>query len=567
MEYHKKIIAVANTFYDFSHYEELIDTTQYGIDKNGDILFYFIKDGLSKQSEEVKNILKDKAKILTQNRGSAAGVCDIKKFPKWATSLHNNKTEEKLTDKDNYVSVKYKSAKTGQISKRAYSNPARSSALGFFDKAGPLHCREVGWSLNNSEKQKKILPLVNEISQQYKDKCFDYWKKQKIQSDKSPSYILGNSVFSTLTINYDFRTACHKDTGDFKEGLSTLTVIEELPDNYVGFYTGLPEYKICFDIREGDLLLFNAHEYHCNTEGIAKSNKLGMDTLLVSQANESKSYCGRIGIVSYLRQNLYKCDELIKHKIVIPSFNRPDILKEKTLTLLRNNKIRNTDIYIFLNDNKQKKLYHLPNSYNIIIDGATNIMERRNNIINYFEEGERLVMIDDDLKEIIDFNKNPANIRKLITDMFIQLRDKNIGLGGIYPVSNPFFMRNKITFDLRYCIGCFSCLINDKCALRSVGTLEDFELTISYYKKYGGVCRFWNYAVDTSYYCENGGITNGDNETRNILTDIEADMMIEKYPDYIRTKTIHKKSGNTNLKLKILPNKNNISNILIKKII
>ena len=52
-----------------------------------------------------------------------------------------------------------------------------------------------------------------------------------------------------------------------------------------------------------------------------------------------------------------------------------------------------------------------------------------------------------------------------------------------------------------------------------------------------------------------------------ILTDIEADMMIEKYPDYIRTKTIHKKSGNTNLKLKILPNKNNISNILIKKII
>ena len=550
MNYKKIYKAEKGKFYDFKHYDELINNTQYGLDENGDILFCFIKNAIKQPNKEVLKILYDKSKSITVNRGYASGIANIKNFKKCAETLHHPKSLKELKDGEHkLVSVKYKSKLTGEISSRCYSNIAKSSAIGFYDKSVKLECRKVEWSQKNIEKQNLILPLINEISNVYKDNAFEYWEKQKNQSELSPSYILGDSVFSTLTLNHNFRTGCHQDKGDYKDGLSTLLILEN--SDYKGFYLGLPEYKICFDIRNCDLLIFNAHEYHCNTEPIKMNQEID-----------------RVSIISYLHDKLYKCPyEYTDYKIVIPSFNRPKIIKEKTLSYLKRQKIANRNIYIFLNDEEQKDLYKLPKSYNVIIDGATNIMERRNNIINYFEEGEKLVCIDDDIQYIMDINLKETNLIELINKMFYQLKHNNIGLAGIYPVGSMLYMKTKITFDLRYIIGAFCCLINDKCAIRSVGTLEDFELTIKYYKKYGGLVKFWGYSPKTIYYNSKGGITNGDKETRKILTDIEADIMIEKYGDYITKKFIHVNSGNYNLKLKRLKNKNNIENINIHNII
>ena len=123
------------------------------------------------------------------------------------------------------------------------------------------------------------------------------YQKSKINED----FIFKDSIFSTLTVNYDFRTATHKDKGDLDNSLSTLTILEELEDNYDGFYTGLPEYKLMFDLRDGDTLIFDAHEYHSNTEYIVKSDKLGFNDL--SDCN----FAGRLAIVAYLRNGINIC--------------------------------------------------------------------------------------------------------------------------------------------------------------------------------------------------------------------------------------------------------------------
>ena len=56
-----------------------------------------------------------------------------------------------------------------------------------------------------------------------------------------------------------------------------------------------------FDIRDGDCLIFDAHEFHSNTEYIVKSDKLGFNDL--SDCN----FAGRLAIVAYLRNGINLC--------------------------------------------------------------------------------------------------------------------------------------------------------------------------------------------------------------------------------------------------------------------
>ena len=106
-----------------------------------------------------------------------------------------------------------------------------------------------------------------------------------------------------MTLNYDFRTATHKDKGDLDGGLSTLTILEDEENNYEGFYTGLPEYKIAFDVRDGDTLIFNAHEFHANTDFKVLSEKLKIDDLT------GNNFAGRMSIVCYMREKLKLCEK------------------------------------------------------------------------------------------------------------------------------------------------------------------------------------------------------------------------------------------------------------------
>tara|TARA_R110002126_G_scaffold107698_1_gene243416 strand:+ start:1734 stop:2642 length:909 start_codon:yes stop_codon:yes gene_type:complete len=298
MSIYKKVFeAKKGEFYDEDHYEMTISEDAIGLKEDGSILFIFKKNVIPlEERKEYLKIMKCLGKTKTKNRGAGGGLIDIKKFPPQAVEFCNKKGNPLKNEKIFSCHFKYED---GSVAKRCQGNQVRCGVAGFFDETAGLPCRKVHWSAHNDKRHIQLEGICKTISNHFKDVAPEIWTYQK--SKINEDFIFKDSVFSTLTVNYDFRTACHRDKGDLENSLSTLTILEELENNYEGFYTGLPEYKLMFDLRDGDTLIFDAHEFHSNTEYIVKSDKLGFNDL--SNCN----FAGRLAIVAYLRNGIDIC--------------------------------------------------------------------------------------------------------------------------------------------------------------------------------------------------------------------------------------------------------------------
>lgn len=288
-------------FYDETHYNQIVKNETMALKENGEILFILKKNNIKKENrEKYKEVIAKVAKTKTKNRGTASGVAKVENFPPDAESLCDKNGEPLKNDR--LVSVQYK-RKDGTICGRCQSNMVRCGCAGYFDAVGGLPCRMVGWSANNLKKHQILEELCDEIAkghEEYEPASFYY---QKEIADKSKNYLMGGSPYSTLTLNYDFRTASHIDKGDLIGSRSTITIFEEIPNNYEGCYLGFPEYKIAVDLRDGDTLIFDAHEYHANTEMRVLTDKLAYDEV------NKQHHGGRMSVVAYLRNRLSECDK------------------------------------------------------------------------------------------------------------------------------------------------------------------------------------------------------------------------------------------------------------------
>ena len=105
--------------------------------------------------------------------------------------------------------------------------------------------------------------------------------------------------------------------------------------------------------------------------------------------------------------------------IAIPSYKRTETLKEKTLATLKKYKIEPSKIHIFVADKDEEKAYKeaLPNgSYGKIVVGIKGIKEIRNFITDYFPIGKKIICMDDDIKEFLEYDeKAPRKEKQLIS--------------------------------------------------------------------------------------------------------------------------------------------------------
>ena len=267
------------------------------------------------------------------------------------------------------------------------------------------------------------------------------------------------------------------------------------------------------------------------------------------------------------------------YKIAIPSYKRPETLKKKTLKLLQLYKIKPNKIYIFVSDDEQRQIYqeHLPNnSYNKLIVGKKGIKNIRNFMANYFNNGEKIFYIDDDISNVyinknnISLDKNGnigenynrkdnklyplENLDSFIKNAFNLSKKMNINNWGIYPVENPYFskpttnnLNDFVSTKLNYIMGGFTGVFNNKkCELRSINDKEDYERSIKYYLNDGGILRFNNICCRTNCYTEPGGMQI--ERTKNKI-DKAAKYLVRKYPSLCKLNT-KKKSGFTEVRLK-----------------
>jgi hypothetical protein len=109
-------------------------------------------------------------------------------------------------------------------------------------------------------------PFLQSLNRGFKELLPWRYGNQRTAADKLyPRFLVPETVFTTITVNKNFRTAAHFDAGDLSSGLSNLLVLSN-NGKYSGGYLVFPEYRVAVDVRPGDLLLVNNHEIlHGNT--------------------------------------------------------------------------------------------------------------------------------------------------------------------------------------------------------------------------------------------------------------------------------------------------------------
>ena len=104
----------------------------------------------------------------------------------------------------------------------------------------------------------------------------------------NPSWVIRETPFTTMTVNYNVCGAVHKDAGDFKDGMGIITCHRR--GVYRGGVLGFPEYGLGVELFDRDLLFFNPHDWHGVTDFV-----------------DAQDGFERISVVYYMRADMAKC--------------------------------------------------------------------------------------------------------------------------------------------------------------------------------------------------------------------------------------------------------------------
>lgn len=247
-------------------------------------------------------------------------------------------------------------------------------------------------------------------------------------------------------------------------------------------------------------------------------------------------------------------------RVAIPTYKRHKTLGEKTLKTLLDNNISKDIIDIFVNNQEEYDIYKpLYEDYNIIV-GQVGMKEIREFIFNYYNEGDLIFCMDDDItafkKKNDNILDNVDNLQQTIENGFNLCKEHKTCLFGIYPVANSFFMKDNPTTHLTFCVGwCFGVIIDKEVLKLNIAQYEDYERTIKVFKKYGKVIRLSNICAITKYSKKDSGGMNDDNRVNIMKRDLE--ILKDLYSDYINI--VNKKSSLIGINPQI---KRNIKNII-----
>lgn len=189
-------------------------------------------------------------------------------FDRWIEGIHNmdraSQRDEALDIINNY------------ISETNYAQSVMSGIAGYFDRYPRIpYGRATSYTEKNLEKFEMCYPYLRKLNTQFKELLPQRWTAQREHANKLDSrFLIDDTVFTTLTVNHNWRTACHRDAGDLTVGFSNICGITG-PDGkgWEGAEFILPEYNIAVNLQPGDMLLVNNHAgIHGNDALIGEDN-------------------------------------------------------------------------------------------------------------------------------------------------------------------------------------------------------------------------------------------------------------------------------------------------------
>lgn len=212
--------------------------------------------------------------------------------------------------------------KIGMINGKKFrlANTVLSSVVGFSGPSNFHPCRKTMLYRDNAKHFDLItITLLQTLSKLFKKYAPEQYSKQKafVQSINQ-HMLLPDTVYTTATVNKDFRTMSHRDKGDFDSGLGNLMVFDytkgycrkhvmddgtpkhrfnecqDFINSKEKPFTGgeflLPEYKVGFNMQEGDVLFADVHSIHCNNPIKGK----GRVSLVCYARTDIKDHCSGV---------------------------------------------------------------------------------------------------------------------------------------------------------------------------------------------------------------------------------------------------------------------------------
>jgi hypothetical protein len=216
------------------------------------------------------------------------------------TQKHVDDAYENLIDFAKHKTGARGIASGSEIKDIALNNRICSNILGYFDSYTIFHkhmfkvtgtkapgpVRVTRFTNEYPDKWAKVIPLVKDIDQMYK-KLAPVAHKYQLKHAHETAYHIDNTAFSTLTVNLNWQTGIHTDSGNLQESMGNLVVIEK--GKYEGGYLCYPGYKIAADVRSTDMLIMSIFYPHGNLP----------IKLLTPDAQ-------RMSLVSYMREGIWR---------------------------------------------------------------------------------------------------------------------------------------------------------------------------------------------------------------------------------------------------------------------
>lgn len=246
-------------------YDEVIESPVKVTDDKGNIVCIIVPDG-TKSTKAAYEVLKGAAQ-LTRNRQVAA---------KGETSF-----------------IKKKDGTMSNTTQLPTHLAPMSSIIGYYDRyARTPYARACRWNRENPDQWRQLWPFIHSVSECFREYAPEKWMTQKKISEQIPrDWIIGDTPFSTITVNKSFSIHYHRDRGDLHEGLGVMAHLSV--GNYLGGELVIPRFRKALRFKNRDIILFDVHQVHG-----------------VMPLHGAWGRFVRMTAVFYLRENLLRCGDV-----------------------------------------------------------------------------------------------------------------------------------------------------------------------------------------------------------------------------------------------------------------
>ena len=132
--------------------------------------------------------------------------------------------------------------------------------LGYLDATPDQPCHKTPLSNKRPEMLDRHERLIKRVSELYARHLPSFYGRQRAEVGKVPHWHLWDTVFTTIYIIKNLRTAYHTDTGNLRGVMSAMMPM----GNFTGGELILARWRIAIAYGPGDLLFFDPQQLHGN---------------------------------------------------------------------------------------------------------------------------------------------------------------------------------------------------------------------------------------------------------------------------------------------------------------